>query len=134
MKKLEHIGIAVKNLDEANELFAKLLGTAHYKVEEVPSEGVRTSFFDLGGMKIELVEATRPDSPVARFIDKRGEGIHHIAFEVNDIRKAMAQKESEGFTLLGDSPRNGADNKLVSFLHPKSAGGVLVELCQEKKS
>ena len=134
MKRLEHIGIAVKNLDEANALFAKLLGVSHYKVEEVPSEGVRTSFFDVGGLKIELFEATRADSPVARFIEKRGEGLHHLAFEVDDIRKAMSQKENEGFILLGDSPRNGADNKLVSFLHPKSAGGVLVELCQEKKS
>src|SRR5690349_15697370 len=134
MKKLEHIGIAVKNLDKANALFAKLLGTQHYKIEEVPSEGVRTSFFDVGGLKIELLEATRADSPVARFIEKRGEGIHHLAFEVDDIRNAMSQKESDGFMLLGDSPRNGADNKLVSFLHPKSTGGVLVELCQEKKS
>jgi methylmalonyl-CoA/ethylmalonyl-CoA epimerase len=134
MKKLEHIGIAVRDLDAANRLFARLLGTAHYKIEEVASEGVRTSFFNVGGVKIELLEATNAESPVAKFIEKRGEGIHHLAFEVDDITRAVGQKVSEGFVSLNETPRSGADNKLVSFLHPRSAGGVLVELCQEKKS
>ena len=134
MKKLEHIGIAVSDLDAANQLFAKLLGTAHYKIEEVASEGVRTSFFNVGGVKIELLEATRSDSPVARFIEKRGEGIHHLAFEVDDVQNTIKQKKIEGFEPLGDQPKPGADNKLISFLHPKSTGGVLVELCQDRKS
>ena len=133
MKKLEHIGIAVRDLDAANRLFAKLLGAAHYKIEEVESEGVRTSFFSVGGVKIELLEATRPDSPVARFIDKRGEGIHHLAFEVDDIEGAVKRKVADGFQSLNEVPKPGADNKLVAFLHPKSTGGVLVELCQERK-
>jgi methylmalonyl-CoA/ethylmalonyl-CoA epimerase len=134
MKKLEHIGIAVRDLDAANQLFATLLGTTHYKIEEVPSEGVRTSFFNVAGVKIELLEATNTESPVAKFIEKRGEGIHHLAFEVEDIVKAVEQKVNEGFVSLNERPKQGADNKLVSFLHPKSAGGVLVELCQENKS
>src|SRR6478735_4874769 len=115
MEKLEHIGIAVKNLDEANQLFAKLFGKAHYKIEEVPSEGVRTSFFEVGGVKIELLEATRADSPIAKFVEKRGEGIHHLAFEVDNIKKQMELTEEEGFLLLNREPKPGADNKLVNF-------------------
>jgi len=133
MKKLEHIGIAVKNLEESNALFAKLLGKPHYKVEEVESEGVRTSFFEVGGIKIELLEATRPDSPIARFIEKRGEGIHHLAFEANPIEDEMKELSGKGFLLLADKPKSGADNKEIVFLHPKTTQGVLVELCQEKK-
>lgn len=133
MKKLEHIGIAVKNLEESNALFARLLGKPHYKVEEVASEGVRTSFFEVGGVKIELLEATRPDSPIAKFIEKRGEGIHHLAFEVEPIEDKMNELREQGFTLLADQPKPGADNKEIVFLHPKNTQGVLVELCQEKK-
>jgi len=133
MKKLEHIGIAVKNLEESNTLFAKLLGKPHYKVEEVESEGVRTSFFDVGGIKIELLEATRPDSPIAKFIEKRGEGIHHLAFEADPIEDKMKELSEHGFSLLSDKPKSGADNKEIVFLHPKTTHGVLVELCQEKK-
>ena len=134
MEKLEHIGIAVKNLDESNQLFAKLLGKAHYKIEEVASEGVRTSFFELGGVKIELLEATNSNSPIAKFIEKRGEGIHHLAFEVADIRKSIQSYSEKGFSLLNDQSKAGADNKLIAFMHPKSTNGVLVELCEEVKS
>ena len=134
MEKLEHIGIAVKNLDESNHLFAKLLGKAHYKIEEVSSEGVRTSFFELGGVKIELLEATNSNSPIAKFIEKRGEGIHHLAFEVADIRKSIQSYSENGFSLLNDQPKPGADNKQIAFMHPKSTNGVLVELCEEVKS
>ncbi|RAV99896.1 methylmalonyl-CoA epimerase [Pseudochryseolinea flava] len=133
MEKLEHIGIAVKNLDQANALFAKLLGRNHYKIEEVVSEGVRTSFFDLSGVKIELLEATRADSPIAKFIDKRGEGIHHLAFEVNDIAQEIQNYRDKGFELINPEPKMGADNKKICFLHPKSTQGVLVELCEEIK-
>lgn len=133
MEKLEHIGIAVKNLEAANKLFARLLGREHYKIEEVESEGVKTSFFELSGVKIELLEATNPDSPIAKFIDKRGEGIHHLAFEVDDIRKSILAYQEKGFQLLADLPKAGADNKEICFMHPKSANGVLVELCQERK-
>jgi methylmalonyl-CoA/ethylmalonyl-CoA epimerase len=133
MKKPEHIGIAVKDLASANSLFAKLLGIKHYKIEEVASEGVNTSFFKVGDSKIELLEALSPDSPVSKFIEKRGEGIHHLAFEVDDIKKEMARLKAEGFQLLSEEPKNGADNKLVCFLHPKSTNGVLIELVQEKK-
>jgi len=133
MEKLEHIGIAVKNLDKANQLFAKLLGKAHYKIEDVASEGVRTSFFEVGGVKIELLEATHANSPVARFIEKRGEGIHHLAFEVGDIKKSIQSYSEKGFLLLNDQPKDGADNKQIAFMHPKSTNGVLVELCQGKK-
>jgi methylmalonyl-CoA/ethylmalonyl-CoA epimerase len=132
MNKIEHIGIAVKNLQQSNELFAKLLGTPHYKTEVVESEGVSTSFFLTGENKIELLEATNPDSPIAKFIEKRGEGIHHIAFDVDDIVAEMKRLEAEGFTLLNKEPKLGADNKLVCFLHPKGTNGVLVELCQER--
>ncbi len=131
MDKLEHIGIAVKNLTEANKLFAKLLGREHYKIEEVESEGVRTSFFEIGGVKIELLEATKPDSPIAKFIDKKGEGIHHLAFEVNGIQKQLKSAEENGFNLINQTPKKGADNKMIAFLHPKTANGVLVEFCEE---
>ncbi|PKQ70043.1 methylmalonyl-CoA epimerase [Raineya orbicola] len=133
MLKVEHIGIAVKNLQSANELFAKLLGSEHYKIESVESEGVSTSFFMMGETKIELLEATHSDSPIAKFIEKRGEGIHHIAFEVADIETEMKRLQAEGFILLNETPKKGADNKLICFLHPKSTNGVLVELCQEIK-
>lgn len=129
--RIEHIGIAVKELGAAEALYAKLLGSPPYKREAVESEGVITSFFKAGPNKIELLESTRPDGPIARAIEKRGEGIHHIAFEVADIRVEMARLKAEGFTLLNEEPKRGADNKLVCFVHPKSAGGVLVELCQE---
>lgn len=132
MKKIEHIGIAVKDLEKGNELYKKLLGKEHYKIEEVKSEGVKTSFFKVGFNKIELLEATNPDSPIAKFIEKRGEGIHHIAYAVKDIRKEMKRLKKEGFQLLNEEPKKGADNKLVCFVHPKTAGGVLVELCQER--
>ena len=131
MKKVEHIGIAVKNLDEANQLYAKLFGKPHYKTEEVESEGVKTSFFKVGDSKIELLEATKDDSPIAKFIAKKVEGMHHIAFEVTDIYAEIERLKSEGFVVLSDAPKKGADNKLVVFLHPKSANGVLIELCQE---
>ncbi|MBP6392354.1 MAG: methylmalonyl-CoA epimerase [Flavobacteriales bacterium] len=131
MIRIEHIGIAVKDLAAAEEIYTRLLGTASYKREEVESEGVSTSFFSAGPNKIELLESTRPDGPIAKAIEKRGEGIHHIAFEVADIRGEMARLKAEGFTLLSEEPKRGADNKLVCFVHPKSANGVLVELCQE---
>jgi len=130
MLRVEHIGIAVKNLAMANDLFAKLFGQAHYKTESVASEGVSTAFFQLGETKIELLEATHESSPIAKFIEKRGEGMHHIAFEVADIRAEMARLQAEGFTLLNPEPKPGADNKLVCFLHPKTTNGLLVELCQ----
>ncbi|MBT1703145.1 methylmalonyl-CoA epimerase [Chryseosolibacter indicus] len=133
MDKLEHIGIAVKNMDQANKLFAGLLGTDHYKVEEVESEGVRTAFFNISGVKIELLEATRPDSPIAKFIEKKGEGIHHLAFEVTDIKKCMSDYQNKGFELINKEPKKGADNKMICFLHPKSTNGVLIELCEEIK-
>ncbi len=131
--KLEHIGIAVKNLDASNDLFKKLFGQENYKVENVASEGVSTSFFQCGESKIELLEATDDDSAIAKFISKKGEGIHHLAFEVDDIHAEMERLQSEGFQLINDAPKKGADNKLVCFLHPKSINGVLVELCQEIK-
>ncbi|MGZ3885657.1 MAG: methylmalonyl-CoA epimerase [Bacteroidia bacterium] len=133
LKKVEHIGIAIKNLNEANALFAKLFGKDHYKVEKVESEGVSTSFFMLGETKIELLEATKPDSAIAKFIEKKGEGIHHIAYEVDNILEEMERLKREGFELIHQQPKEGADNKLICFLHPKSTGGVLVELCQERK-
>ena len=128
--KIDHIGIAVRNLAEGNALYERLLGAAHYKIETVASEQVSTSFFQVGESKIELLEATGPDSAIAKFIEKRGEGIHHIAFEVTDILAEIARLEGNGFILLNKEPKLGADNKLVAFLHPKSSGGVLVELCQ----
>ena len=131
MEKLEHIGIAVKNLHSANALFGQLLGREHYKIEEVESEGVRTSFFELSGVKIELLEATSPDSPIAKFIEKRGEGIHHLAFEVADVDASLKDYQEKGYTLINETPKPGADNKRIGFLHPKSTNGVLIELCQE---
>ena len=131
MEKIEHIGIAVKNLEESNTLFAALFGKPHYKIEEVKSEGVKTSFFDVGPNKIELLEATNPESPIAKFIAKKGEGIHHIAFAVKDIKAEIKRLKNEGFTVLNSAPKLGADNKLVAFLHPKTTNGVLIELCQE---
>ena len=130
MLKIEHLGIAVKNIKQSNSLFEKLLNTAPYKMEEVVTEGVLTSFFKVGDSKIELLEATRADSPIAKFIEKKGEGIHHIAFEVADIQAEMKRLEAEGFTLLNKEPKRGADNKWVCFLHPKGTNGVLIELCQ----
>jgi methylmalonyl-CoA/ethylmalonyl-CoA epimerase len=134
MLKVEHLGIAVRNIQQSEELFSKLLGVAAYKRETVESEGVTTSFFKMGETKIELLESLQPDGVIAKFLDKKGEGIHHIAYEVADILSEMERLKQEGFTLLNEVPKKGADNKLVCFLHPKSTNGVLVELCQEIKS
>ena len=131
MKNIEHIGIAVKDLNKSNALFASLFGKEHYKIEEVLSEGVKTSFFEFDTNKIELLEATRTDSPIAKFIEKKGEGIHHIAFAVDDINAELIRLKNEGFIPLNEIPKKGADNKLVVFFHPKSTNGVLIELCQE---
>jgi len=131
MLKIEHIGIAVKNLEAANKLFAILLNTVHYKIENVEAEKVSTSFFQVGDSKIELLEATNPESSISKFIDKRGEGIHHIAFAVDNIQETMTRLKDAGFILLSEQPQKGADNKLICFLHPKSTNGVLIELCQE---
>ncbi|KSA12875.1 Methylmalonyl-CoA epimerase [Maribacter dokdonensis DSW-8] len=125
------MGIAVKNMEDSNALFEKLLGVAPYKQEEVASEGVLTSFFKNGPNKIELLAATTANGPIAKFLEKKGEGIHHVAFEVEDIFAEMERLKAEGFTLLNEKPKKGADNKLVAFVHPKTANGVLVELCQE---
>jgi methylmalonyl-CoA/ethylmalonyl-CoA epimerase len=133
MNKIEHIGIAVKNLKDSADLYERLLGLGSYKEELVESEFVNTSFFQVGDNKIELLEATDPKSPIAQFIEKRGEGIHHIAFDVDDIHSEMERLRHAGFTLLNAEPIKGADNKLVCFVHPKTANGVLVELCQEIK-
>ncbi|MBG6111836.1 methylmalonyl-CoA/ethylmalonyl-CoA epimerase [Flavobacterium sp. CG_23.5] len=133
MRKVEHIGIAVKNLEVSNLIFEKLLGAPPYKFEDVESEGVSTSFFNVGPNKIELLAATNSDSPIAKFIEKKGEGIHHIAFDVEDIVLEIARLKKEGFIVLNEIPKKGADNKLVAFLHPKSTNGVLIELCQEIK-
>ncbi len=132
MLKVEHIGIAVKNLEASNDLFEKLFGSSPYKTETVESEGVKTSFFKSGDTKIELLEATDEKSVIKKFIEKRGEGIHHIAFEVADIHAEKKRLESSGFVVLNE-PKAGADNKLVCFLHPKSTNGVLIEICQEIK-
>ena len=131
MLRIEHLGIAVKNIESANKLFEALLGTPSYKTEAVEREKVTTSFFSIGESKIELLEATDPDSPIAKFIEKKGEGIHHVAFEVEDIHAAMEKLKGLGFHLLSEEPKKGADNKLICFLHPKSTNGVLVEICQE---
>ncbi len=133
MIRIEHLGIAVKDLASAEETYAKLLGVLSYKREAVEREGVITSFFQVGPNKVELLESTRPDGPIAKAIEKRGEGIHHVAFEVEDIHAEMARLKTEGFHLLSDEPKLGADNKLVCFVHPKSANGVLIELTQERK-
>jgi len=131
MRKIEHIGIAVKSLETSNLLFEKLFGNPPYKQEEVISEGVKTSFFMNGPNKIELLEATNEDSPIAKFLEKKGEGIHHIAFDVEDLLSEIARLQKEGFVVLNETPKKGADNKLVAFLHPKGTNGVLIELCQE---
>jgi len=132
IKKIEHIGIAVKNLNESNELFKKLFGKENYKIEAIKSEGVNTAFFILGDTKIELLEATCEDSAITKFIEKKGEGIHHIAFEVDDIDAEMERLKKEGFELINQQPKDGADNKRICFLHPKFTNSVLIELCQEK--
>jgi methylmalonyl-CoA/ethylmalonyl-CoA epimerase len=133
MRKVEHIGIAVKDLELSNLLFEKLFGAPAYKFEEVESEGVMTSFFKNGPNKIELLAATNPESPIAKFLEKKGEGIHHIAFDVENIDQEIARLKKEGFVILNEVPKIGADNKWVAFLHPKSTNGVLIELCQEIK-
>ena len=129
--KIEHLGIAVKSLETSDHLFARLLGKENYKQEAVEREGVTTSFYQVGDSKIELLEATNPESPIAKFLDKRGEGVHHIAFGVDNILEEIARLKKAGFIFISEEPKTGADNKLVVFLHPKSTNGVLVELCQE---
>jgi methylmalonyl-CoA/ethylmalonyl-CoA epimerase len=132
-RKIEHIGIAVKDITSSNTLFAKLFGKEHYKIEAVESEGVSTSFFMLGETKIELVQSTSDNSAIAKFIEKKGEGIHHIAYDVEDIYAEIDRLKKEGFEMINPEPKQGADNKLICFLHPKTTNGILVELCQEKK-
>jgi len=133
MNKIEHIGIAVKDLNSSIEIYQKLLNTDCYKTEQVASESVNTAFFKTGENKVELLQATAPDSAIAKFIEKKGEGIHHIAFLVDDILAEMERLHKEGFVLLSDSPKKGADNKMVCFVHPKDTNGVLIEICQEIK-
>jgi methylmalonyl-CoA/ethylmalonyl-CoA epimerase len=133
INKIEHLGIAVKNIEEANTIYKSLLGVASYKTEQVDSENVLTSFFKVGDSKIELLEGTSSESAISKFIEKRGEGLHHIAFEVDDIEVEMDNLREQGFILLSDKPKQGADNKLICFVHPKSTKGVLIELCQEIK-
>jgi len=134
LTNLEHLGLAVRDLAAATDLYTRLLGQSPYKTEHVASEAVDTVFFQVGGSKIELLAGTSPDSAITKFLEKKPEGIHHVAFEVDDIRAEMARLRAEGFTLLNETPKRGADNKLVCFVHPKSAGGVLVELCQTADS
>jgi len=131
MNKIEHIGIAVKDIEQSIQLFSKLLNTQPYKREKVETEGVETVFFQVGETKIELLGATREDSPVAKFIEKKGEGIHHISFDVSDINQEITRLQEQDFTILNTIPKQGADNKKIAFLHPKSTNGVLTELCQE---
>ncbi len=131
IKKIEHLGIAVKDLNKSNELFKKLLGEQSYKTEAVDSESVTTSFFKVGDQKIELLEASEPNSTIARFIERRGEGMHHLAFHVENIDEEIERLEKEGFEFVSKTPTKGADNKMVVFLHPKTTNGVLIELCQE---
>jgi len=131
MKKIEHIGIAVKDINKSNDLFAKIFSKENYKSEIVESEGVTTSFFQIGESKIELVAASNTESPISKYLEKNREGMHHIAFDVEDIEKEMERLKNEGIRLLSDSPKKGADNKLICFLHPKDTNGVLIELCQE---
>jgi methylmalonyl-CoA/ethylmalonyl-CoA epimerase len=134
MKRIEHIGIAVKKLSVSIPLFEKLLGTPCYKTEVLPNEQVNTAFFEAGKNKIELLEAYSPESVIDKFIEKRGEGLHHIAFQVDDLEAEMKRLESEGFTLLNKEPKDGADNKMICFLHPKDTNGVLIELVTNKKN
>tara|TARA_B110000196_G_scaffold106384_1_gene92328 strand:+ start:116 stop:517 length:402 start_codon:yes stop_codon:yes gene_type:complete len=131
MKKIEHIGIAVTDINKSNDLFSKIFGKENYKSEIVESEGVTTSFFQIGESKIELVSATNSESPISKYLQKNRDGIHHISFEVEDIVKEMARLKGEGIRLLNDTPKKGADNKIICFLHPKDTNGVLIELCQE---
>ena len=131
--KIEHLGIAVRDLEAANALYARLLGSGPYKTEEVASEGVITSFFRAGPNKVELLQALNTTGPIAKFIEKRGEGLHHVAFAVDDIEAELARLKAEGFELIHEAPKAGADNKWIAFLHPKSTGGLLVELCQERE-
>lgn len=131
--KIEHLGIAVKSLGDSDNLFERLLGKSSYKKETVEREGVTTSFYEIGESKIELLEATKDESPIAKFLEKKGEGIHHIAFGVEDIYAEIERLKAEGFVFISEEPKDGADNKIVVFLHPKSTNGVLVELCQDKK-
>jgi methylmalonyl-CoA/ethylmalonyl-CoA epimerase len=132
MRKIEHIGIAVKNLAASNQIFEDILGVAPYKQEEVQSEHVLTSFFQVGESKIELLQATSPDSAIAKYLEKNKEGIHHIAFDVEDILAEIDRLKAKGYTLIHESPKEGADNKIIAFMHPKSSNGVLVELCQDR--
>lgn len=132
MKKIEHIGIAVENLDAAEKLYTQILGVKPYKREEIPAQKVITSFFRSGPNKIELVQATDPESPIAKYISKRGPGLHHVAYDVTDIKIELARLKAEGFRLINEEPVSGADNKWIAFVHPKSTDGVLIELCQEK--
>ena len=132
IKKIEHLGIAVNSIKESIKTFETLLGTNCYKIEEVASEGVKTAFLQVGESKIELLEATNPDSPIAKFLDKKGRGIHHIAFDTSDIEKEIERLTKEGFELIHKTPKDGADGKIIAFLHPKSTEGILVELCQDK--
>ena len=133
MKKIEHIGIAVKDIDASNKLFAKIFGKDFYKLETIHSEGVTTSFFQIGDSKIELVSGLDAESPISKYLTKNREGIHHIAFAVEDIRSEMKRLKNQGIRLLNSRPKDGADNQLICFLHPKDTNGVLIELCQEKK-
>lgn len=133
MRKIEHLGIAVTNLEETIILYEKLLNTPCYKIEEVGSEFVKTAFFQVGESKIELVAATDAQSPIAKYIEKRGQGIHHVAFDVENIENEIERLEREGFQMIQRTPKEGADNKMIAFLHPKSTEGMLVELCQEKE-
>ena len=133
MKKIEHIGIAVEDIEASNKIFAKIFGKDSYKLEKVESEGVITSFFEVGENKIELVAATTEESPISKYLEKCGAGMHHIAFALEDIQQEMTRLKKEGIRLLNDIPKNGADNKLICFLHPKDTNGVLIELCQEIK-
>ena len=130
MRKIEHLGIAVRSIEDGNELFERLLGTGPYKEETIESEKVRTSFFRVGNNKIELVQSLDTDGVISKYIDKKGEGIHHVAFDVPDIKAEMERLKDQGFRLLSEEPYRGADNKMVCFVHPKTAGGILVELCQ----
>jgi len=131
MNKIEHIGIAVRDLENANQIFQDILNSSPYKSEAVESEGVITSFFKVGGNKIELLQASKPDSPIAKFIEKKGEGIHHIAFAVDNVEAEINRLTKKGYRLINQTPKKGADKKLIAFLHPKSSNGVLIELCQD---
>lgn len=133
MRKIEHLGLAVENIEEASKVFADLLDTECYKLEEVESEHVKTAFFKIGESKIELLQATDPSSAIAKYIAKKGQGIHHIAFDVADIEAEIKRLEAKGFQLIHTTPKDGADNKLIAFLHPKSTEGMLIELCQDRE-